>query len=70
VNQEEYEKIKFKLGKLKNRNKVSYDLDLYWLRSLQDANFIQLFFSGLKAGLPLKFIIWRFIKRIKSGYNL
>jgi hypothetical protein len=70
VNQEEYENIKFKLAKLKNKNKVSYELDLYWLRSLQDANFIQLFFSALKAGLPLKFIIWRFIKRIKSGYNL
>jgi glycosyltransferase involved in cell wall biosynthesis len=70
VNEEEYENIKFKLIKLKNKNKVSYELDLYWLRCLQNANFIKLFFNGLKAGLPLKFIIWRFIKRIKSGYNL
>jgi glycosyltransferase involved in cell wall biosynthesis len=50
-----------------DQNALSYQLDLYWLKSLEQANILSLSYNAVKAGLSLKFIAWRILKRIRAG---
>jgi glycosyltransferase involved in cell wall biosynthesis len=52
-----------------DQNALSYQLDLYWLKSLKQANILSLSYNAVKAGLPLKFIAWRILKRIRAGIS-